>query len=121
MSREVNVLPAIVKLSTSFYLFPTSCFLLLSSYLPPSNCTPAPDEIDDLDLVAFPDQPLAECCAFDDIQIVLYGHATRVDVKAREELGDGQRVGNPGDLVAVAIEGDRQRCITDSNAPPNDV
>ena len=52
------------------------------------NWLPAADEIDDLDAVAFVDERHIEQLPLENREIVLDGHATRVNRQPRQQVGD---------------------------------
>src|SRR5262249_4880968 len=81
MSREVKVLPAIANVSMS--------------------CLSTTDEIHDFHLIAVADDDAVECAAPEDDEVVLDGHAARVDRELRQQLRHGDR---PDDLVRIAVE-----------------
>src|ERR1051325_11610893 len=72
INRDVNVLPAMLKVSIR---------------CPLSSA----DEVDDLDEVAVVNHGVAGGGALDDGQVVLDGNPARVDREVRQEIGDGQR------------------------------
>src|SRR5262249_14740975 len=120
MSREVNVLPAIVKPSVIIPL-PSSLWQSLQSAIrnPQSairtvQFLPSADEVDDLHRVAFPDDGLREHITLHDDQIVFDRDAPRVDFEPRQQLSHGQR---PSDIVAVPVQRNRHGCSADSSRP----
>ena len=62
------------------------------------------NKIHDLDLIAVLNLRAVVVGALDDVQVVLDGHAARVDVQLREQGGQRER---SGDLVRVAVQDDR--------------
>ena len=66
---------------------------------------PAPDEVDDLDLIAIVDDGRGVRVPPDDHHVVLDGHTTRIDVERGQQCADGDR---PGKLLRLAVESYRQ-------------
>src|SRR5713226_6983680 len=85
MSREEKVFPAMTRLSMS------------------SPALSAPDEVDDLHLIAFADLDRFERPALEHHEVVLDRDAPRVDVEPHEQKTDGQRA---GDLERIAVQSD---------------
>jgi hypothetical protein len=50
------------------------------------------DEVDDLYPIAVADDHVVETLALEDRQVMLDGHAARIDVKLRQQGDDGQRL-----------------------------
>jgi hypothetical protein len=65
----------------------------------------AANEIDDLDGVALADQDLGEPLPFQDGEIVLDGHPSRVDVQAHQQVGHADRTVK---LELFAVQGNVQ-------------
>ena len=104
MSRDENVLPAMMSASLSM-----SYRVRVTGVSPPGQDwfrLAAADEIYDFDLVARLHNGRIEAVAFHDSEIVFDGHAAGVDVERRQQIFDGQRL---GELVRVAVQGDSQR------------
>src|ERR1051325_3427552 len=70
ISREANVLPAIVKLESM-------------------NLLSTADEVDDLHLIALAHQRVVECRALQDDQVVFDRHPARIDVELSQKTTHG--------------------------------
>src|SRR5438093_2119717 len=96
ISRDENVLSAIVNRSTVNALSPTEPSALLD---------PAADEVDDLDFVSVTHHRHVERVTLEHDQVVLYRDTAPVDLEARQQLVHRQ---GAGDLVRVAVQGNLQ-------------
>ena len=67
---------------------------------------PAPDEVDDFDLIPFANQGRFIVRPLEHDQIVLDRDTTGVNFELRQERADGERT---GDLELIAVERDFQR------------
>src|SRR5213596_3443138 len=96
ISRDENVLSAIVNRSTVNALSPTEPSALLD---------PAADEVDDLDFVSVTHHRHVERVTLEHDQVVLHRDTAPVDLEARQQLVHRQ---GAGDLVRVAVQGNLQ-------------
>src|SRR5437667_2298345 len=96
ISRDENVLSAIVTRSTANALSPTEPSALLD---------PAADEVDDLDFVSVTHHRHVERVTLEHDQVVLHRDTAPVDLEARQQLVHRQ---GAGDLVRVAVQGNLQ-------------
>jgi hypothetical protein len=69
------------------------------------SCLPAPDEVDNFDLISFANQGRFIVRTLEHDQIVLDRDATGVNFELRQERADGERT---GDLKLIAVERDFQ-------------
>src|ERR1044072_1782515 len=86
ISRDVNVLPAIVNVSTS--------------------ARPSTHEVDDLHRIVRLNHDAIERVALEHDEIVLHRDPPRVDLQLREQFAHRQR---PGNLEPIAVQCDGQR------------
>src|SRR5687768_16147567 len=98
MSRDLNVRPAITNgVSIIDISAPGSGFGLRAT---------SSDEVHDFNPVALVHQRVGEGVAPEDLEIVLDGHAARVDRQPRQQIGDGQRL---VDFEGFPVERDEHR------------
>src|SRR6478752_5314103 len=83
------------------------CHWLSAICQPPSSqaALAAADEVDDLHRVPVVDRRGLVAGPLDDVEIVLHGHAPRLDLELGEQGGNGQRA---GELERIAVQPDFQ-------------
>lgn len=68
----------------------------------------ATHEIDDLDRIALGDEDFGKPLSLDNGEVVLDGHASRVDLQPRQEVCDAHRL---VELVLFAVQGNLQETL----------